>query len=206
MNFIHSEAVERGENRSLQCLIVCICWGGSKESERGFRRSERRKTMQTHAAQNILFTPCNQKSAGFRRTIGSLAPLKAMSCLHWEVGFFFFYQCFHQWMNCLCEWENHTGGLLSAMNSWDPIVFGRTGTSLCKVNTVRQDKECWYSRHIKETSARHSRMLWCVISPVVVCTASYDSQFTTLSGFWTLKPVCVRKEGFWKVSGWSSGI
>lgn len=38
VNFIHSEAVERGENRSLQCLIVCICWGGSKESERGFRK------------------------------------------------------------------------------------------------------------------------------------------------------------------------
>lgn len=33
-----SEAAKRRENRSLQCLIMCvyICWGGSKESERGF--------------------------------------------------------------------------------------------------------------------------------------------------------------------------
>lgn len=40
VDFIHSEAAtrRRGKNRSLQCLIVCICRGGSKKSERGSRK------------------------------------------------------------------------------------------------------------------------------------------------------------------------
>lgn len=88
-SFILSQAVELRENRSLQCLIVWICRGGSAKSESGFRK-EGSETMQMHKTSHLRHPNQSTDICFFNllsegRTTGCFESIKVVSYVHWEV-------------------------------------------------------------------------------------------------------------------------
>ena len=80
MNFLHGKAVERRENRSLQCLIMCVSAGEGARHQR--EASEKTDNADT---QSVVFTTSSQTSAGFSVNNTDSLKASACACLYWEV-------------------------------------------------------------------------------------------------------------------------
>lgn len=89
MNFIHSEAVKRTENRSLQRLIMCVYLPGREIRKRLQKKKDgvcaaRQCGHISHKA-SYLNHPTKQVQI-FSEQLGRLAPLKAMECVCISIG------------------------------------------------------------------------------------------------------------------------
>lgn len=149
----------------------------------------------------------------FSEQLGRLAPLKAKVCvcLHWEAGVVLHRQAIFTRVPT-SEWTvsvNESNRMVGFYMQWiaeTQQCFSRQGwTPLWEVNTIWQDKERWYSRHIKNLGQQR-RMLWCaellVLWLSAVYTASIASQFTIVQ---ILDIEASFGRMFRNVSGWSSG-
>lgn len=80
VNFIHGEAVKRRENRSLQCLIMCLPGRERRRKKKQKAASGGRERSETMRTQNILFTTSKIQTGGEPRTIQSqVLPVNELS-------------------------------------------------------------------------------------------------------------------------------